>query len=168
MTINYLKSFNQNKLGLKLSKIADPKGLTIERIQEIEQIINNGNPLPKAFKEFLFIGGEYAGLGISPIYDCDNGNGIEFIESKKVYEDLIKKEGLSINRPYIVINSGDDSNFDFIYLDEGDNPQPRFLELDERVRTIENGKYIFDHPEKTFSEFIDRLVDFALKGLMPF
>ncbi|MGB0881098.1 MAG: hypothetical protein ACPGTO_11090 [Polaribacter sp.] len=169
MVIEYLKTLDANKSGNKLWKYGDPEGFSISTIEKIEQKINNGNHFPKAFREFLFIAGESSGgIGIGPSYGVDiyAEDGETYIQQLNVYKKLLVKKGLNIDRPFIVFKSGESSSFDFIYLDEGDDPRPRFMYLDDNL--MGDDPRICEYPEKTFSELIDRLVDYALRGLVPF
>lgn len=168
MEIKLLKLYSENKEKLELKRLANPDGLSVERIEEIELKINSGKPFPQSFREYLFIGGEYSALGINPWYGAsfEDEEGENFIKSFKKYNELMKNNGLTINRPFIIFKDGDDSSFDFIYLDEGDDPRPRFFYLDDNL--MGNDERIGNYPEKTFSELIDRLVDYALRGLVPF
>lgn len=166
MNIEYLGSYFDNRNNLKNTCVSNARGIELQKIETLEAQTNKGKPFPKAFREYLFIGGDYPAIGLGPGYDVDDGDGIEYIQSIEVYKKLMAKEGLSLDRPFMVIKCGDDSSFDFIYLDEGDNPRPRFFYIDDNLRADE--PRIGDFPEKTFSELIDRLVDFALRGLQPF
>lgn len=40
MNIEYLKKFQDNSTGLKLSKISNPEGLSLNRIVELESVLN--------------------------------------------------------------------------------------------------------------------------------
>ena len=165
MEIEYLKKMKENP---SIDKDYPMRGLSLDGITELELKLNNGLPFSKAFREFLFLGGDFNDLGIGPGYDIDFNlkNGEDYIQQMEVYKGLMQKQGLSIDRPYIIFNPGDDSSFDFIYLDEGDNPRPQYFYISDSL--MANESRIGDFPEKTFSELIDRLVDFAIRGLQPF
>jgi len=59
MTIEYLKSYEEKKEKLKKAPV---RPCTLEEIQEIRDLLNEGNPMPKAFEELLLIGGRYTAL----------------------------------------------------------------------------------------------------------
>ena len=58
MEIEHLKEYSNNP-NLKNSTV---RGLSIVQIEILELELNNGKEFPKAFREFLFIGGDYCGL----------------------------------------------------------------------------------------------------------
>lgn len=158
MEIKFLKSYRDNPI-LKTRKA---KGLTIERIKELEKKLNNGKSFPKTFSEFLFIGGDYSALGFD--YEGYYENGEQYIALKDHYEDIMPKYKVSLNRPYAILDSYDGLTFMFIFLDEGDDPRVYNFGVHPDYRG-ENGEVIYPIPEKTFSELINRLVDYALRGL---
>ncbi len=100
-------------------------------------------------------------------YDYENETttkGGNFIALKDYYEKVMPKYKVSLNRHYAILHSYDGLIFSFIYLDEGDDPRVYNFGVDPDYRG-ENGEVIYPIPEKTFSELINRLVDYALKGL---
>ncbi len=54
MEITYLKSLDKNKL----SRIANPEGLTIEKITQLEAEINNGDKFP-SYRTIVSCGKQY-------------------------------------------------------------------------------------------------------------
>lgn len=168
MEIKYLQSMQQNPVLWG----DESRGITLERIKELEQKLNNGKEFPKAFREYLFLGGDYNHLGFDSHgigYDYKNmttTKGEDFIALKEYYEKKMPKYKVSLNRPYIILDSYDGLSFMFIYLDEGDDPRVYNFGVDPDYRD-DNGEIIYPIPEKTFSELINRLVDYALRGLQP-
>jgi hypothetical protein len=154
MTIEYLKSYEEKKDQLDNAPV---RSCTIEEIQEIRDLLNEGNPMPKAFEEFLFIGGKYTALPL----DID----FRSIKGCSVYlKKEMAKRGVKIDRPIAVFHCLDLSFFVFIYLDEGDNPLPWNCSTSEDYDSDE-GEKIWKSPFKTFKEDIDEMVELAVKGL---
>lgn len=162
MEIEYLNSLKEN---LKPRSVkSKSRGLSVERIVELENEINNGNNFPKAYREFLYLAGDYNPIGLDYAFEgLKNGEDIPAI--KRVAEIEMNKNRLSIKRPYVILHYYNDDDFIFIYLDEGDNPQPYAMVL--------NPLKGMDHTfpikgDDSLSSFVDGLVDRALKGLQPF
>lgn len=160
MEIQYLKTMEANSSFWNRKS----RGFSLDKIEELEQKLNNGIPFPKALREYLFLGGEFNSLGFD--HEGIGQDGSEWIALKKYYEKEMRKNNLSINRPYVVLDSYDGAIFSFIYLDEGDDPRPYNFSVSESYKGS-NGETIYPFPEKTFSQLINRLVDYALRGLQP-
>ena len=81
-----------------------------ENIKALEEKYNEGKLFPKAFREFLFIGGEYDATG------CINDD-METMQEDAI--EMLHETGNTIGRPFIVFNSEDGGGvFELIYLDE--------------------------------------------------
>ena len=160
MEIEYLKTYNENKDILINFAVAAPEGKTMEEIQELETLFNQGNPFPKAFREFLFIGGRYDAIGINSSID-GNYKGLH-----QYYEEGMAKRGLKFNRPFMVFHDLEGGCGLFIYLDEGDDPQPYICSVSEGYDSDDDEK-IWKSGYSTFKELIDDLVNSALNGLQP-
>lgn len=160
MEIKYLHSMQQNLIlwGDK------SRGLTLERIKELEQKLNSGKEFPKAFREYLFLGGDFNHLGFDD-QDGTHSNGEDLIALKDYYKEKMHEYKVSLNRPYVILDSLYGECFTFIYLDEGDDPRTYIFGVNPKYR--KDGEMIFPVPEKTFSELINRLVDYPLRGLQP-
>ena len=153
MTIEYLKSYEEKKEKLKKAPV---RPCTLEEIQEIRDLLNSGSPMPKAFEEFLFIGGKYTALPLD----------IEFrtIKGWSLYvKEEMPKRGIKMDRPIAVFHQHEGCCFEFIYLDEGDNPTPWMCSTDEEFDTDE-GEKMWHPPFKTFKEDIDEMVKLAVAG----
>jgi len=162
MEIEFLQKMKENPKPHK--RLSRDRGLSIEKIEELELEINDGNPFPKAYREYLYLGGDYNSLGLSIAFE-DSESWEDIPAIKRVAEIEMKKEGLSIDRSYIILHYYDDDNFIFIYLDEGDNPQPYAMVLNP----LNNMDHIFPIKRAdSLSFFIDDLVNRTLKGLQPF
>lgn len=134
------------------------------KFQNQKKKLNNGKIFPRAFREYLFLGGEFNNLG----FDC-HGIGFckeKWVKMKEYYEEEMPKYKVSLNRPYVILHSLDGVCFMFIYLDEGDDPQVYNFGVHPDYRD-DNGDVIFFAKKQTFSELINRLVDYALRGLQP-
>ncbi|WP_046744276.1 hypothetical protein [Kordia zhangzhouensis] len=162
MEIQYLKKYFHVKDTLKNypTNKWNPEGLSLKDIENLEHILNEGSSFPRAFREFLHIGGKYDGLGINgPIdglYDRMTKGGKLRIQGR----------GIQIHRPFLTYHSFEGNVFSFIYLDEGDDPQPWNISIDEAYDTDE-GENLWKTPFTIFNEMIHYLVDNALKGLQP-
>jgi hypothetical protein len=146
------------------------KGLTEERIAEIEQTLNNGMVFPAALREFLFLGGASNNIGLDcPLY----GQWERFnLGTKKIIDNL----GLLPLRPVFLYERWEEV-VSFIYLDEGDDPQPWNLALDEDyyydvIERDASGNIISEkelkvwkQPYKTFSEMINTTASRIARGL---
>jgi hypothetical protein len=162
MEISFLQKMKEHPKPRK--SMNRDRGLSLDKIETLEIEINNGNLFPKAYREYLFLGGDYNSLGLSIAFE-ESKSWEDIPAIKRVATVEMQKQKLSIERPYSILHYYDDDGFIFIYLDEGDNPQPYIFE----PFPLKNKEHIF--PVKnidSFSAFIDDLVDGALKGLQPF
>jgi hypothetical protein len=60
MEILYLKNYErykQNGVGNQMNAFGLPRGLSESEIIQMEREMNNGKSFPKAYREFLFLGG---------------------------------------------------------------------------------------------------------------
>ncbi|WP_460220380.1 SMI1/KNR4 family protein [Psychroserpens sp. MEBiC05023] len=164
MIIEYLKSMKNNPKPNK--GLSEMRGLTLERIIELELELNQGNPFPKVYREYLYLGGEFNALGLQTLADGDNGGDI-LISHNYVNSFLAKNRINTLERPYVVLHLYDDNGFIFCYTDEGDNPKTYIFEpyndfnkLNPSIEPVRN--------KPNLKEFIDKQVDLALKGLQSF
>lgn len=80
MEIIYLKKYKQYKesgAGNAIKRFGQPRGLSEAEIEQMELEMNNGLPFPKAYREFLFLGGEYATIQMSN-YGKNTPKGAEY------------------------------------------------------------------------------------------
>lgn len=160
MEIIYLKKYEQykkNGIGRRYQTYGSPIGLSEAEIAQMELEMNNGLPFPKAYREFLFLGGEYATIQISN-YGRNTPKGTEY------YRNGLKKRKVNITRPFAVVDLFEECGT-FIYLDEGDNPQPKNCSL-HKAYDSDDDEIIWNTPYKTFSEMIDELIYLAENNLV--
>ncbi|MCB0514952.1 MAG: hypothetical protein R2798_02165 [Chitinophagales bacterium] len=87
------------------------KGLTIEEIQDLETLYNQGNLFPTALREFLFLAGNFPNIGFG-LHD-----NIWRLQ-QRAREGLADYE-LEITRPFFAFDHLDScSSFTLVYLDE--------------------------------------------------
>ena len=147
------------------------EGLSEDRIIEIEAAVNDGKKLPRALREYLFIGGKWDIIGVDgPI----NGWWDKF----QGYKKQLASRGSLPSRPIFIFNVFEEEAATFIYLDEGDDPRPWNISLNDEgmlyetsydaqgyeITTLKKepwamGDYL------TFSEFINTSADLASRGL---
>lgn len=163
MEINLLQSYFKVKDTLKNAPTtsSNPRGQTMAEIEVLEQELNNGEQFPKAFREYLYIGGKYDAIGFEgPV------EGV-FDKMTKGYKTLFNKNrSIKIQRPIVIFDVFEDEGFMFIYLDEGDDPQPWNSSLLEDYDS-EDGEMIWKVPHPTFSDMVNTLVGRALDGQVP-
>lgn len=89
--------------------------LTEFQISELEKNFNNGNTFPKAFREFLFLAGDFNNFAFD-----DLGEGL--IELQNIMNEEIKAAGQEVTMPVFAF-SVYDSQYSVIFLDEtSDDP----------------------------------------------
>lgn len=123
MVIEYLKKMEL--YPKPHSKKSENEGLSLEIIENLESDLNNGNALPKAYKEFLFLGGEYNALGLDVNFvseDDSPNNGEDIMACHRHINRFLKEQDINLlTRPYVILHLYDDDGFIFCYTDEGDN-----------------------------------------------
>lgn len=117
MEIVYLKTLKDNP-NLKPS-IGPIEGWEEAKILELETKYNNGNLFPKAFREYLFLAGDWGGTGVVN-EDWD--------DIRKECDEDMEYCGYSLDRPYFVFDYLD-GQASIFFLDE-DNDDPVCYILD--------------------------------------
>lgn len=158
MEIQYLTKLKdnpyENPSDLKNSLIIE--GISLNEIQQLEQLYNNGNQFPKILKELLFLAGNYC-------YVCDYGINENQQELQEwVREDMIEN-GRTISRPFYAFDVYGGSQFLFIYLDEGDNP-----EIYEAHPYSDNNDWIRHLNNLTIKSLVDSCIERVKRGENPF
>jgi len=157
MDITILKSYSANKNSLERHRLRNPEGMSLTEIQELETALNGGNLFPKAFREYLYIGGRFNALGFN------TGLG-DFVGLNKFYKNKIKARGLKIDRPCLFIDNFEGEIGMFFYLDEiTDDPVLWNCSVNEDYDS-DDGKAIWKVPHPNFSTIINDAVKAALGG----
>lgn len=160
MEIKFLKKYKEYtdlKKGPKIARLGPPEGFSNEEIEKIEKDLNDGNSLPQAYKEFLFIGGKFNSIQLDDYKE-------NYLKAVEYYKEKAAKRGVIISRPIAIIDNLDGALFSFIYLDEGDNPQPWSLSTSKGYDTDE-GEILYKMPFKTFKDLVEKLVYLSENGL---
>lgn len=112
MTIEYLKKIVENPV------LDDFKNrpMSIEDIEKLEKKYNNGKEFPKAFREYLFLAGNFNNFGLD-----DLGEGLD--ELQNIAKEELDWCNQKIDRPFFTF-SVYDSCYSVIFLDEtNENPK---------------------------------------------
>ncbi|UEQ75345.1 SMI1/KNR4 family protein [Chryseobacterium arthrosphaerae] len=153
MDIVYLKTYEHYKKegkGKRRSAFGPPVGLSEAEIIQLEQTMNNGIPFPKAYREFLSIGGVCSSISL-----IDSGNNAGKLVAK--YKQALQKRNVDISRPMAIMDTFEGQCGTFIYLDSGDNPQPWLFSIHEDYDS-DKGEVIWASPFKTLQDMIEQLV----------
>lgn len=105
MVIKYVTQIKEN---VKLRSFIN-RGFSIDKIKQIESEYNHGKEFPKAFREFLFLAGDFNNFGFDDI------DGIEALQ-EYAKEDM-EMAGQTLNRPFFAFDVLD-SMYSVILLDE--------------------------------------------------
>ena len=140
MTIQYLTK--ANKWLEKNKKLAT--GSKESNIHSLEQEYNVS--LPKAYKEFLFLGGDE----FLPIRRINFE--LDWLKERILpnEKEWLAEYEIDLKRAYWVFGEGEGA-ITFFYLDEGDNPPVHVCEMEEKGH-IDNW---LRKVSKSFSEYID-------------
>jgi hypothetical protein len=65
MNISLLKCYDLNKTSLSQYRLQNPEGMSLAEILDLENTLNKGVAFPKAFREYLFIGGKFNSIGLN-------------------------------------------------------------------------------------------------------
>ena len=115
MDIQYLKSLQANP---ELHKGKPIRGLSEEKITALETKFNNGDVFPKAFREYLFLAGEWGGTGV--VYN-------DWDELRSDCDADLKHWSNTIDRPFFVFDRLD-SQYSIFFLDEdSEDPECHIL-----------------------------------------
>lgn len=157
MKIEILTYLRDNPIKYGKSMNFEIKGISLNEIQQLEQLYNNGVQFPKALRELLYLGGDFCYVLAKGIYDTQQE--MQEISRKKLLE-----FNKNIVRPFFVIDVYNSSEqFLFVYLDEGDNPYvyQAYLPTLDYLPPITN-------LDRKLSEYINLLIDKVKKGHNPF
>ncbi|THD32923.1 SMI1/KNR4 family protein [uncultured Flavobacterium sp.] len=151
MEIEYLIKMKNTP---KIKYIAN-RGLSEEKIEQVESKM--GIKFPKAFKEFLYLGGDYEEI----INDWNRGfDNLELIQEEA--EESFVRVGLGLTNFFAFAEYARDQ-FIFFFLDEGENP-PVYMFAEEKFHKNDQGEYVYyKKTDTSFSECIDSFISSALK-----
>ncbi len=153
MEIQYLQKLKEND-KIDSQRI---KGVTESEIQKVEQKLEIS--FPKAYKEYLYLAGEYSGN--LHMLETDDLKTLSSDFYKDVLSEDMRETKTIIERPFWVFADGiGDQGFWFFYLDENDeNPETHYYAYKP---TYVYEAVIGSH-NLTFSEFIEGRIDFGFK-----
>ncbi|MBP4136950.1 SMI1/KNR4 family protein [Flavobacterium geliluteum] len=158
MKIEYLAKLQdnpyENPSDLKNSFIIE--GITLNEIQDLEKLYNNGNPFPKVLKELLFLAGNYC-------YVCDYGIDETQQELQEWVREDMADNGRTISRPFYAFDVYGGDQFLFIYLDEGENPT-----VYEAHPWITGSNWIKHLDNLTIKSLVDSGIERVKRGENPF
>lgn len=105
MNIEYMTKVKENP---KINNFVN-RGFSEEKILKIESKYNKGKKLPKAFREFLFLAGDFNNFGFDDI------DGI--IELQELAKEELEMAGQKVDKPFFAF-SVYNSCYSVIFLDE--------------------------------------------------
>jgi len=149
MQIEYLtKMKNTPKIGKW-----ENKGISEQEIEKLEQKFNI--QFPKAYKEFLFLGGEFDNC-------IDWETSAEYLNWR---QENIQESMNSVNlnlKPFFAFANYERDQFLFFFLNGEENP-PIYAYYEDKIE--EDGKEVFYTKFRdSFSEYIDRCIESELKN----
>ncbi|WP_163408665.1 SMI1/KNR4 family protein [Flavobacterium ajazii] len=153
MEIEYLQKLKENprRYSKREEFRFEIKGISIDEIQSLEKLYNNGNHFPKSLRELLFLSGNYSYTFSWGINDSQK-------EMQERVRENLKQRGKMIFKPYYIIEVYDDRFF-FVYLDEEDDPQ---IYDGNPWSSSEDWISSVDKTIKEFVEFdIDRMIEYG-------
>jgi len=125
------------------------RGISELKIEKLEQEFNI--KFPKAYKEFLFLGGEYQNC-------IDWDTDYEYLNLIQIN---LKKSMDRVNlqlKPHFIFAEYNRDQCIFFFLDEGEDP-PIYAYYEDKIKD-DNGKEVFYIKFRdSFSEYIDRCID---------
>jgi hypothetical protein len=127
------------------------RGLSIEEIERLEILYNNGNPFPKSYREFLFLAGEFS-------WFFAGGDELEKL-MRQCYSDL-KYSQIVVNRPFVVYDTNSGEGYNIIYLDEGEEDPNGHYILAMPQNEMPGGEKMFGGPFERFSELVEKSIKY--------
>lgn len=150
MQIEYLTKMKSTPI-IKGHENRGNSEIEIEKLEEKLKI-----KFPKAYKEFLFLGGKYQNC----IDDWNTDS--QYLDWM---QENIKESMDDVNldlKPFFVCAEYGNDQCLFFFLDEGENP-PIYAYYEDKIE--ENGKNVFYIKfRNSFSEYIDRCIESELKN----
>lgn len=155
MTIQYLTKVVENPVleGFK------NRSLSIEKIEKLEKKYNKGKEFPKAFREYLFLAGDFNNFAFD-----DLGEGLD--ELQVLAKEELEITGAKIDRPFFVFNQLTGCEyFTFIYLDENIE-DPKTYVCSPYYKSTKDEEFI-KHNGFTFTELVNESIH-RVKNNIPF
>jgi hypothetical protein len=138
------------------------KPISLQEIEQLEQLYNNGGTFPRALRELLFLAGKSCYVLDYGIYNTQEKMQ-EFVRRR------ITATNRVINRPFFAVDTYNGSDqFIFVYLDEGDNPptyEGHFYH--DPIRDYDQPSWIWT-VTPTLSDLINHGIDRVKQGRNPF
>lgn len=148
----------KNNLSLP-NTVAKSEGLSISEIEKLEKKYNKGKVFPKAFREYLFLAGEYFNGGFDTL-----GEGLD--ELQELAKEELGVTGAKINRPFFVFDQLTGCEyFVFIYLDE-DEDDPKTYVCSPYYKSTKDEEFI-KHNGFTFTKLVNEHIH-RVKDNIPF
>ncbi|CAL2102329.1 SMI1/KNR4 family protein [Tenacibaculum sp. 190130A14a] len=159
MEIKYLEKLVENSTIGK----STIRGVSEKEIDKIEE--KYGIKFPQAYREFLFLAGDYCGA--LPLYDTADLKTIGSDWHQEIMKETMEEFGTEIEKPFwLYAESNGCEQFVFFYLDEGDDPYIYVVDYDHNSN-YEKQKIV--KSEYTFSKGIEGAIkqayDIVEKGL---
>lgn len=128
----------------------------MSKIEALEAKYNNNKPFPKAFREYLYLAGDWGGTGVVN-EDWD--------DLRTDCQEDLDRFGYKIERPYFVFDNYD-SQYSIFFLDE-EAEDPKVYILDPYGK--KDGEYDLVRPGfiSTFSKLINEAI-YRIKNDIPF
>lgn len=153
MEIEILKNLEDNPKGQPEFDLEN-ESLSLSEIEILEGVYNNGNPFPKALREYLYLAGRYCWLlGGSK-------------EEQIAVREQLAYFGLEIVRPFYVLYY-DGETFDIVYLDEEDDDPKYYMSSSDSEPATQGGTTPdIKYTGETLSERIEKLI-LSLRNALP-
>jgi hypothetical protein len=156
MEIKYMTKLLEK--GSFRSGMTPNEPMTLPEIEEMEAKYNNGNPFPKAFREYLYLAGKN---GQTSMVDED------WETTYEDFEEFEKLNNFQINRPVLLFDKSDgESVFKFFYLDE-EKEDPDCYILEDGGYAGQKSPNIRPTTTGTFTKMIEEAI-FLIENDLPF
>jgi len=164
MEIQYLTYLRDNPFGNpgSLSDKDPIEPMSLEEIEILEALYNNGNPFPKALKELLFLAG-------NSCYVLDKGIYPTQEKMQQFVRNRLIRAGKTISRPFYTIDiyNGPEQCI-FVYLDESENPQTYGAYYFADDSSPNSSPKFIEKIELSLTELINHRIDRNKVGRNPF
>ena len=149
MEIEYMKMLEKNNF---LGPVID-EPMSISEIEQLEQLYNNGNPMPKPLRELLFL----AGNSCSAI---SMGWPNPFEHQIQIRQ-WLSNASKTISRPFFGFDPMDFNQFSLVYLDD---PRPDPMVYHVIIQNDSNNNEMeIDASGFSLSNYIKHIISYRLK-----